>query len=872
MSIALWKALTVKFLDSQNHFWAQRFVRGTMCAELTEMRFLKVILFGVAFSFFPFQFLQAQPMTNSNNFSVTTSEIQHKIQEDIMKVAEFKVLREQAQKRGVKLYLFGGTAAGFAHYAKWDLQRLKGDKTFQPDRFDFELSNIYRASQDLDIVIDGPIDVIKEMNKSMADFFPSFAGDKSKWEIRSLRESIGKPGQKEYKEALLNSFDFLNQNTDSNSTGLIEVTPATSETIVSDLRDMSSNPCQFLKDVTTGTLHYYTSEKHFETSRAKIEENPKIYSVVRALTKALQYDSTITPESMHELQKIVDEFDPESIHGDDNRRRFNDMASKLIKQSLNLERTWNFLESIGLRQKLLKFKSRPSDGVAFWLSKEPLRTFPLGEGTGKTAREIGLNMVAHTTSGEAYDSIVKSRMGEANVFISREGPEGEQAANGNGFYTRIGSVGQWKGITVRFHLHPDARFGTDFLLFPPNVLVLNKAAIKVIPESLQLSMFQYIKALHDDVFDLNDGALRMRYSRKFETRRALDTSDEEKQVVEMVRDSIFKNPTKALRSYWFQQTISLKYPEIAAEWLKLYPQAAAENILTQKIWKSHPEFIEELLKNPSNDDTILMLLQKPHWNDHPEWVKILIERGGFLDRMPVGIFSAGGWHKHPELMNLYLKKAKVTASAVSFITKTGAWTTVPKLASYFLDLHDEQIDIEVSRAHVRFFAQDSTLLNRLLALNNPEVDKQLAHRVLEFSGFNNQLLEILLTRKTCTTELIHGLSSKSLKELNSEKISKVLEHGAIDDGPAESLLSNPLSENHPEWFEKIILSRAKPLSFTQRIQHYTTWFKTPVVKTFIKDGGGYDSDASNLLSVFAKGARFKAESSHLKCSQIFSRD
>ena len=71
------------------------------------------------------------------------------------RVPEFEFLREEAQRRGLRVWLFGGTAAGYGYYVKWDSLRELGDTSFQPDRFDYDYTNIYRATQDLDIVVDG---------------------------------------------------------------------------------------------------------------------------------------------------------------------------------------------------------------------------------------------------------------------------------------------------------------------------------------------------------------------------------------------------------------------------------------------------------------------------------------------------------------------------------------------------------------------------------------------------------------------------------------------------------------------------------------------------------------------------------------------
>lgn len=149
------------------------------------------------------------------------------------RVAEFRLIRELAAQRGLRVWLFGGTAASFAHYVKWDLLREHGDLRFQSLRFDYDYTNIFQSTQDLDIVVDGSAKMAGSFESLLKVQFPYFFGKKqATWEVRSLREPQGGKG------GLLGDFGFMNQNTDSNSTGMIELTdPPPGESVVRDLRE-----------------------------------------------------------------------------------------------------------------------------------------------------------------------------------------------------------------------------------------------------------------------------------------------------------------------------------------------------------------------------------------------------------------------------------------------------------------------------------------------------------------------------------------------------------------------------------------------------------------------------------------------------------
>ncbi|MES2965717.1 MAG: hypothetical protein V4760_17680, partial [Bdellovibrionota bacterium] len=481
--------------------------------------------------------------------SVTPREVSDAIETNMVKVKEFVFIRNEAEKLGVKAYLFGGTAAGYAHYVRNDLLRLKGDKRIQAARFDYDFTNIFRSTQDLDVVIDGTSEQIERLSKTLAAKYPHFVGAKAtKWELRSLRESKGKAGEPGYKEALLDSADFLNQNSDSNSTGLIELTGKDRD-VVLDLRDRTSTPSRFLKDVAAGEITFYRSPKHNTTPRAQAGNNPEVFSVVRALTKAFQYDLVVRYEDWVAMKSIVGAFQSVEIaRSTDNKRRLIDMGKKLFLHAVDVERAWNDLESLGLRQKLLVFDSpKAAESLSWWLSKEPLRSKPIGMGSGRTAAEIarerGLEKlyVAHETrSFLALESIERSPKGSPNFFISRNTAPGEAAAFGDGTYTRIGRAGAvGSGLTVRMFVDPNAREGTDFILGGNEYVILrNKSAVTVVNEGFSLTPSQYVEMIaNDQSFDRNEKGLIEKMTRRISNQsKNLDASELAK-IAALYRDS-----------------------------------------------------------------------------------------------------------------------------------------------------------------------------------------------------------------------------------------------------------------------------------------------------------------------------------------------
>jgi hypothetical protein len=86
--------------------------------------------------------------TKANELSrtekLTVSEIETFAKNKILSNLEFKFIRAEAEKIGMRVWMFGGTASSYLHYAKWDLLRQKGLSQLQADRFDYDFTNIFK--------------------------------------------------------------------------------------------------------------------------------------------------------------------------------------------------------------------------------------------------------------------------------------------------------------------------------------------------------------------------------------------------------------------------------------------------------------------------------------------------------------------------------------------------------------------------------------------------------------------------------------------------------------------------------------------------------------------------------------------------------
>lgn len=107
------------------------------------------------------------------------SEFEQALENNLSRVEEFRYAKALADSMGIRVYLFGGTAAGFGHYQREALLAPS-------DRFDFDYTNIYRSTQDADLVIDGTSEQAELFEQKMAAQFNHLQGSKSVWEVRTL--------------------------------------------------------------------------------------------------------------------------------------------------------------------------------------------------------------------------------------------------------------------------------------------------------------------------------------------------------------------------------------------------------------------------------------------------------------------------------------------------------------------------------------------------------------------------------------------------------------------------------------------------------------------------------------------------------------
>ena len=630
-----------------------------------------------------FLFLLVFTCLSQAQAQVDPKDLSRAVKERLLRVPEFSFIKEEADKLGVKVYLFGGTASAFGHYVRWDLERERGDKKYQKERFDYDFTNIYRGNQDLDIVVDGTVEQALDLKQILKEKYPHFVGDKKAWEIRLLRDQIEK------KSALLNDPDFLNQHTDTNSTGMIAINDQGDDDdfVFRDLFSWDEEESAFLKDVSSARITFLYSKTHNETTRYKEGKNPPIFAAVRYLAKLAQYELKGIKEDLDLIKKIIKETDWSSVQNNSYvKYKLEEFGKKVLLNAPNLEYAWNLLEDTGLRKKLIEMdgnRIRDEGTLSWWMNKEPLRSKPIGLGRGRRAEEIFLNqmdesadnknadkngeiILSHETSDfKAYENITRSSRGEANVFISRRESVGESALLGDGFYTKLGFEGaKGTNLTIRFKLNLKAREESDFIYNRKGVVILkNKKAITLMQENINMTLKDFIKLILNEGIGEQDLGLIEKMKRKFK-RKVFENNEIDEVVLYLMKPNVLKSifkkswilyllPTMEkskhfdlflkklvknkkfhdeLLKYFFSQEVSVQYEEQLDFIINNLESKThlIEDVLSKEHWKSKHYLIDEIIKKGIENEIYVIakyVLSKEHWKSKHYLIDEIIKKG-----------------------------------------------------------------------------------------------------------------------------------------------------------------------------------------------------------------------------------------------------
>lgn len=421
----------------------------------------------------------------------------------VKSIPEFAHLADEAERRGVRLYLFGGAATGMAFRVRNQLWQEQGLRTFCRALTSLSFGSLFLPGQDIDVVLRGTKAAVEGFAHWLRTHFP-----KETWDVWTWDRTPGFPKHLKGNSAL------LLQHTDDWSTVLFELTAKDARRAVSDFRAPRRSGKPFLEALLENRIRFLWSERHGETPRAVEGLNPPWIAAIRFLVHRYQFGLDTDAESDARVRAVVRDFVDGSAPEHDYVREWLAIhAPNILRRALDADAADRFLETTGLRGALLRpgtLALMPEE-ASDWIARRalPRRDNPAARvlRNPRRAADIpGLHAVTHvTTDVVALLSLLRTGDGRPNFLVptARDtsanqaghrvlGEGGESLAaiarRGPIVWVTAGetAVAGAKGFAVTFDVDPEALEGRDFYLLDegeadgtPHVLWLTTGTLRL---------------------------------------------------------------------------------------------------------------------------------------------------------------------------------------------------------------------------------------------------------------------------------------------------------------------------------------------------------------------------------------------------------
>jgi len=176
-----------------------------------------------------------------------TENLSEAIARNRSKVEEFRIIQEVAKELNLRVWLVGGTAAGYAHYVKANLNNPKAD---------YDFLSIYTSNENTALVVDGLEEDAEKFEAELKERMNYLRGSKENFQVGLLKTPRTSDGIKI--KPLLDESTLANRSADSHSLGLIELT-ANTDLVIRDLRQWESKPKTpaLVNDILNGEISFY---------------------------------------------------------------------------------------------------------------------------------------------------------------------------------------------------------------------------------------------------------------------------------------------------------------------------------------------------------------------------------------------------------------------------------------------------------------------------------------------------------------------------------------------------------------------------------------------------------------------------------------
>jgi hypothetical protein len=292
-------------------------------------------------------------------------------------VQEFRGIRDQAKTAGVRVWLLGRTAAAYAYYVMWSLQKEQRDPHFKDRYFDFIYSDIFSANHRFELVVQGDGAAFHKFQDTLHLTFKYLDADSV---VPNNAVIIVRPLAEVEKE-----FAETGKRFDPFAGSLIELSGGRDVRDLGDEANAGKVPT-FLLEVTGGRTIRSTAKSmavaHADVAKLDLApaksveklpfEDEPIVRTVRYLVSIFKANLKISKERLAELKTEISAVDPEAVRKNEGVRDWllkngPELRTDAVDQAYSQE----VLAEIGLSRKLISISNSTEFGsLGWWLSDE----------------------------------------------------------------------------------------------------------------------------------------------------------------------------------------------------------------------------------------------------------------------------------------------------------------------------------------------------------------------------------------------------------------------------------------------------------------------------------------------------------------------
>lgn len=387
---------------------------------------------------------------------VTSATIEQGITANLNRILVLSEIKKYAERQGFRVWLTSESALALASYTKWHQLTLQGVYPWSARRYQYDFFEIFRTTDQMFLVTDGNNNQVVQLESYLERNYHGLFSSTHPWNIRA-------------------------QNAKPNVT-------SSAENILVELTGSQQINGQASTDIAQDTSHFVQIER-LET----LPQAQPLKLLVQYLYITFKFGLRIPPTDLTRITAFIARLDTNQIKTSPELITIEEAFIQVIQNALNAPELFEFFQSSGLKEKILKFSREPlmaetfPGHLRFWFEKSfVVKSFPLGtlnnSGVTPDPAHIIPPLFSHDVRGSSrdsykiFESITANPSGQPNLLTTTS-----SAYMSEGLKGVTSETGRFS-VFVQMHPVPGAVWGRDVIDSNNGArspLMMNAAAFRV---------------------------------------------------------------------------------------------------------------------------------------------------------------------------------------------------------------------------------------------------------------------------------------------------------------------------------------------------------------------------------------------------------